>query len=267
VRAGAQTELTAVAVALERGATLPEASGLVGWFEADGSILPVAAVESGGADVVFVAEGSARKELRQAYERYTRFGCRLSNPRGALALWDREEDLRLSFLWPVPKTTPQADMVANVYPTTRWFERGPSSVDWIAGCRLEWPSWEREVQRIADAVAVAALAAARDGRRREVVLLLGPGAKDGSRLSPDEVVRFLGLLGVPLQVWSIGGKRSPEAARWSPGKTMLLDRGIAIQFEELVKGLGRQRIVWVEGAHLPQAVSLTPLAKGVRLVR
>ncbi|HYN43429.1 MAG TPA: hypothetical protein VE129_16750 [Thermoanaerobaculia bacterium] len=66
---------------------------------------------------------------------------------------------------------------------------------------------------------------------------------------------------------AISGKRSPEAARWSPGKTVLLDRGIGIRFEELVELFERQRIVWVEGAHLPQAVSLTPLARGTRLAR
>ncbi len=70
-KAGAQTELTAVAVALEKGATLPGPGDLAGWFEADGSLLEVAAVETGGADVVFVAEGSAGQELRRGLEATT----------------------------------------------------------------------------------------------------------------------------------------------------------------------------------------------------
>ena len=266
-KAGAQTELTAVAVALEKGATLPEAGDLAGWFEGDGSLLDVAAVESGGADVVFVAEGSAGQELRRGLEATTYSRRRQPIVRQPLAGRDPDEDVRLCFLWPVARTTPQAGMVANVYPMTRWFSRGRLSVDRIVGEKLDWPSWDREVQRIADAVAVAGLTAARDGRRRAVVLLLGPGAKDGSRLSPDETARFLARLGVPLHVWSIGGRRSPEAVRWGDGKAVLVDRGIGRELEKLLELLDRQRVVWVEGAHLPQVVSLTPLAKGVRLVR
>jgi hypothetical protein len=266
-KAGAQTELTAVAVALEKGATLPGPGDLAGWFEADGSLLEVAAVEAGGADVVFVAEGSAGQELRRGLEAYTYSRRRQPIVRQPLARGDPDEDLRLCFLWPVARTTPQAGMVANVYPMTRWFSRGRLNVDRIAAERLEWPPWERQIQRIADAVAVAGLTAARDGRRRAVVLLLGPGAKDGSRLSPDEAERFVARLGVPLHVWSIGGRRSPEAARWGHGKTTLVDRGIGLELEKLLENLERQRVVWVEGAHLPQEVSLTPLAKGARLVR
>jgi hypothetical protein len=266
-KADAQTELTAVVVELGKGATLPEAGELAGWFEADGSFLEVGAVESGGADVVFVAEGSARQELRRGLEAYIYSRRRQPMLRLPLAGRDPDEDLRLCFLWPVARTTPQAGMVANVYPMTRWFGRGRLSVDRIVADRLEWPPWEREVQRIADAVAVAGLTAARDGRRRAVVLLLGPGAKDGSRLSPDEAARFLARLGVPLHVWSIGARRSPEAERWGHGKAVLVDRGIGLELEKLLEILDRHRVFWVEGAHLPQDVSLTPLAKGVRLVR
>lgn len=264
---GVESELTAVALEVEKGAALPEADGLAGWLEADGAPLRVVAVEEPGADVVLVAEGSARAALRQAYERVSRAGCGLSHPQGAFAHVGADEDLRLRLLWPVAATTPQGDVEANAYPTTRWFERGRSSLDWIAGCRLEWPAWERSAQRIADAVAVAGLAAAESARRRAVLLLLGPKAKDGSRISPDEAIRFLGRLGVPLRVLSVGGGRSPEAARWRAAKPAIVSRGLTGELETLLDQLGRQRIFWVEGAHLPQAVSLGPAARGVRLVR
>lgn len=263
----ARAELTAVAVELEKGAVLPEADALTGWLEAEGRPLRVVAVEEGGLDVVFVAEGSANGGLNAAYERGTRYGCRVSNPDGARALADPAEDLRLRLLWPVPTTTHQADVDANVYPLTRWQKRGRSSIDWIVGCRGERPPWRDRVQRIADAVAVAGLVAAKDARRRAVVLLLGPEAEDGSRLSPDEASRFLARLGVPLHVWSVGWPRSAEAARWGAGEGRLNERGIGGPFRELLERAGRQRILWVEGAHLPQAVVPTPLAKGLRLAR
>jgi hypothetical protein len=263
----AEAELTAVAIEAEKGAELPEAEGLAGWLEAGGAPLRVVAVESPGADVVFVAEESTREGLRRAYERVSRAGCALSNPQGSFARAEAEEDVRLRFLWPLATTTPQGEVVANAYPTTRWFGRGRSSLDWIAGCRLEWPARGREAQRIADAVAVAGLAAVEGGRRRAVVLLLGPTATDASRLSPDEAIRFLGRLGVPLRVVSVGGGPSPEAARWRAARPAVIGRGLAGELGMLLDRLERQRIAWVEGAHLPQAVSLGPLAKGIRLVR
>ena len=114
---------------------------------------------------------------------------------------------------------------------------------------------------------MAGLAAAEGGRRRAVVLVLGPRARDASRISPDEAIRFLGRLGVPLRVLSVGGGRSPEAARWRAAKPAIVSRGLTGELETLLDQLGRQRIFWVEGAHLPQAVSLGPAARGVRLVR
>lgn len=263
----AAAELTAVAIALEKGAALPEADALAGWLEEGGVPLRVVAVEDPGADVVVVAEGSAQEGLRRDYERVSRAGCALSHPGGAFVRVDPDEDLRLRVLWPVATTSAQGDVVANAYPSTRWFERGRSSLDWIAGCRLDWPAWERTAQRIADAVAVAGLAAAEGGRRRAVVLVLGPRARDASRISPDEAIRFLGRLGVPLRVVSVGGGHSPEAARWRAAKPAIVGRGLAGELRTLLEELGRQRIAWVEGAHLPQAVALGPLAKGIRLVR
>lgn len=263
-----EAELTAVAVELEKGVSLPEPAALSGWFEADGAPLAVAAVEVGGADVVLVAEESARRELRRAYELESRYGCRVSDARGAVGARGGEgEEIRYRVVWPVPTSTPQTDLVANVYPMTRWFERGRASLDWIAGCRLEWPKQGRSVARIADAVAVAGLVAAQGGRRRAVVLILGSEAKDGSRLAPEESARFLERLAVPLRVAAVGMRRSPEAARWAAARPVALERRLAGPLAKLEESLARQRVVWVEGAHLPQAVSATPLARGVRLAR
>jgi hypothetical protein len=156
----AETELTAVAIELEKAGLASEADVLAGWLEENGAPLTVVALESPGADVVFVAEGSARASLRREYERGSRAGCSHSHPQGAFAHADTKQDVRLRVLWPVATTTLQADVEANADPMTRWTQRGRASFDWIAGCRLEWPAWERGAQRIADAVAVARLAAA-----------------------------------------------------------------------------------------------------------
>lgn len=265
-KAEAATDLTAVLVELEKGGDLPGVDALAGWLEADGRLLEVAAVEAPGADVVFVAEGSVREELQRAYERLLRSRAPASRGRTPFAHGAPGEDLRFLFLWPVARVFPREGSVVNLYPTTPWFRRERVSVDRIAGFRLEWPAFEHEVQRIADAVAVAGLAAARGGRRRAVVLLLGPGARDGGRLVPDEAIRFLGLLGVPLRVWSVGTRSSPEATRWRAASPLLLNWGIGTELESLLSRLALQRVVWVAGAPPPGSVALTPHAKGVRLV-
>ncbi len=259
------TELTAVAVEPEKKTSLPPVEGLAGWFEENGVPLEVAAVEAGGTDVVFVAEGSARAGLKQAFRRESPNDAETAaNLR--IGMRFKGEDLRFRFLWPVGRLTSQTEMVTNAYQSTPWLSRKRSSIGRIAGWLLEWPGWTRDGQRLADAVVVAGLAAAEANRKRAVVLLLGPTAKDGSLLTPDEAMSFLRRLGVPLQVWSIG-KRSPEALRWKA--ETLISANQHREFDDAVRRvLGeveRQRIVWLEGAHLPHEVVLSRLAHGIRL--
>ncbi|MBP7676413.1 MAG: hypothetical protein KBB14_08830, partial [Thermoanaerobaculia bacterium] len=84
-------------------------------------------------------------------------------------------------------------------------------------------------------------------------------------LTSDEAVRFLVALRVPLFVWSIG--KSPSSEPWAAETAIRTAADFDVAVARLRADLRRQRILWVEGAHLPQAVALTPLAKGVRLAR
>ena len=171
--AEAVTEMTAVAVVLEKGSAMPPAEQLTGWFERDGVPLEVAAVEEGPFDVVFVAEGSALEPFRKAYQ-----------SRKDPFVPELPVDLGYRFLWPVPQVAAQKTMLANIYPITSRFTPVDGTIGWFGTRRLEWPAFSRKGQRIADAVAVAGLAAAEQERRRAVVLLLGPDAEDGSLLTP-----------------------------------------------------------------------------------
>ncbi len=130
---------------------------------------------------------------------------------------------------------------------------------------LQLKPWPRTEQRIADAVAAAGLAAAGWERRRAVVLLLGPGARNGGDLTSSEAGRFLVTLRVPLFAWSIGKSRSSEP--WAAATAIRTAADFDVAVTRLRAELRRQRILWVEGAHLPQAVTLTPRAEGVRLAR
>ena len=263
----AHSELTATAVELERKASLHPVETMAGWFEVDGIPLEVAAVDAGGIDIVFVAEGSARAGLRQAFRRESLNDAETAANLRNGARFNRE-DLRFRFLWPVGRLTAQTEMVANVYPSTPWLSRKRSSIGRAAGWLLDWPGWSRDGQRLADAVAVAGLTAAEANRKRAVVLLLGPTAKDGSLLTPDEAMSFLRRLGVRLEVWSIG-KRSPETLRWN-ARTLISayeHREFDDAVRDLLEEVDRQRIVWLEGALLPHEVETSRFARGIRRVQ
>lgn len=251
------TEMTAVPVVLDEGATLPAPEELAGWFEKDGLPLEVAAVEEGPGEIVFVLEGSSREAFVAVPG-----GKKDPLPPGL------EEGIGFRFLWPVPTTTPQSTMVTNLYPASLRFAPADGAVRFVAGRRVEWPAYDPRRQRVADAVAVAGLTAADRERRRAVVLVLGPdAAADASFLSARETAGFLSELGVPLSVWSTSKRPAPLAAQWPRATTVQTGRQFDAALASLLKGLARQRVVWVAGTHLPHTVELGPLARGVRLAR
>lgn len=245
-RSEAYQELTAVAVEVPKGKDLPPVEELAGWLEKGGMPLEVAAVEDGPYDVVFVLEGSALLPLRS----HRRARLRPPDP-------DLPEDFRFRFLWPVGSMTAQRSMVSNTYPITNRRTVSGGSFPWQATTQTVWPDYTEDGQRLADAVAVAALAAADEERRRAVVLVLGPDAKDGSLLGRSEVASLLADLNVPLFVWSVGVSRSREAVHWTGVTRIRNGFQLRESMKELVERLERQRIVWVEGAHLPQSISLS----------
>ncbi len=121
-------------------------------------------------------------------------------------------------------------------------------------------------RRIADAVAVAGLQATAENHRRAVVLVLGGDmVRDVSNYDPATVRAYLQSIRVPLFVWSLYGPSSAAAKVWGKSEdisnTLKLEKAVA----KLRAELDSQKIVWIEGRHLPQAVTLSPAAKGVEL--
>lgn len=279
----AQAELTAIPIEIEKGAALPPVGELAGWFDARGVPLEVAAVEDVGVDVVFVVEGSAVAGLVEA----DRFGgcafarARRGGPPGEIPpLWSTcrrwgdsraggmtplPVDFRYRILWPVVRMATQREMVSSEYPTTPWIHRGGLDAGSLVARPDSWAVSTRAGQRLADAVAVAGLAAAKANGRRAVVLVLGPDAKEEGLLAADEAVRFLNRIGVPLEVWSVGKRHSREAIKWKPRRLIREELEFFGAVGELLKAVDGQRIVWVEGSHLPQDVTVTPLARGIGL--
>jgi hypothetical protein len=94
-------------------------------------------------------------------------------------------------------------------------------------------------------------------RRRAVVLLLGRGEKDHSHYSVRTVRAFLEMAHVPLVVWSAGPVPLPAAlADWGPSEDASTPTKMEKAATRLKTLLAAQRIVWLQGLHLPQEIAL-----------
>jgi hypothetical protein len=99
-------------------------------------------------------------------------------------------------------------------------------------------------RRWADAVAVAAVKALSDGRRRAVLLVLG-SASDASYHSPAAVRQYLTSVGVPLFVWSVTGPRPDLADSWGEVEDVSSMEKIEQASEGIKRTLDEQRIAWI----------------------
>ncbi len=296
------TEIQALALDLDPEARLPEPAGLSGWLvKAPGEPLTVRAVDAGPADVVLVVDLAARAALeelkrsntvhqparRPRRERadpnvpgYTpqpgprRRSRSRAITRVAIPAGLHERD-RLRFVYPVA----QPDAPYRIFPISEPFTLEHGGIfDLLT--RVNLPADAVASQRLADAVAVAGLHTYAGHRRRIVVLVLGENPVDASRFRLPAVRRYLSRLRVPLRVWSVREPASdvyrPGRAQPSEGKPRLAaaELGEVVEISsikqlkaalgDLRQELDAQRIVWVEGHHLPQQIEIASTAAGVR---
>lgn len=264
-------ELTAVPVR-QRGAGMPEARQMQGWFQAGGQPLTVAAVDQGPGEVLIVrdvgaAAGAALAQLGDARTLRAQTGTQDLTYDPAYLRYEvglRKED-GVRFVWPVPVSYEQGGLRSELFPQSRSFTVQDGGLHWMLTKVL--PNQELEgkgPQRLADAVAVAGLQAMGGNRPRAVVLLVGPGPQDASRYDPATVRRYLAAIRVPLFVWKVGEGASP-ASSWGEAEDVSTLPRLRAAVARLKEELESQRIVWVEGTHLPQSISLAPSAKGLEL--
>ena len=256
----AQTELTAIAVRLEKGRKLPPAERLQDWFVADGRPLRVAAVEDEGGAVVIVRDSSNR-EASNALEGYRHaVPGAVTGQRLDMRLRD---GIRVRLLWPIAKHYDDPRIASDLFESSRDFSQ---SLHWIL-TRVYHSLGTVPRQRFADAAAVAGLVAFGSSSRRAVVLVLGTPA-DASGYSPEAVRRYLATLGVPLHVWALVDPATrPEFTRWGPVADVSSVDRLRKAFLALRADLVSQRVVWFEGKHLPQKIGLGDGAVGVELIR
>jgi hypothetical protein len=262
VGASAEAELTAVPIVLEDGAATPAREAMQGWFAVAGRRVAVVAVEEPSVDVVMVEDQGAAalwRMQRRFAERHLTGGARFvaANP---------DED-RLHLVFAVPRVlTDLPHKTRSLFPSSPPLELGTRNL-FTRLARVSFPLGSPDQQALAEAVAVAGIDAAMTNRPRAVVLAYANGP-DRSRWSPAAARRFLADLHVPLRVWLLDQRRrGVSATPWGEavhaGSGPLLDEALAALRAEL----GRQRIVWLDGAHLPQRMELTEAARSVRIAR
>lgn len=151
------------------------------------------------------------------------------------------------FLWPVGTRTGKADL----FPRSRTY--GFTTADDFKKILTDvGVPGAPTTLRFSDAVAVAGLRALAGKRPRAVILIAGENPSDASRLEPNQVREYLAAAGVPFYVWSFGA--SAQAQRWSDVRDISTPRGFSAAFDELLRDLESQRIVWLRGDYLPQEI-------------
>ncbi len=259
--------LTAVAIESKEPPTVARFEGA---FESAAGAARVVAVDRGAADLFVVLDPAAIGPLSRVSaisarvptggpslaqpggDRQTR-GLSGANQRSVYAL---ERDDRIRILWPWPERRESAGRTIAAFPPSPPFTSRDGGLVWIL-VRARLPAGQSEPPALIDAAAVAGMIAEGRGRRRAVLVLLGgAGSADASRLDPAALRAYLGAVHVPLFVWRTERWKGEEADPW--GEVVALTSSLKLQgaFHALTESLSRQRIVWIEGALLPNEVRL-----------
>lgn len=255
------TELTAVTVR-QTGGPLPPADQLAGWFAAGGAPLKVVAIDETPAELYVVRDPAAQLALYRVAK-----AARGRQP----AL--RPDD-RVRFLWPTVQSFP-GKRASELFDHSQEWSAADGSLAFLLGTVSHTGDGAGET-RLADAVAVEGLQALSADRRRAVLLVLGGNTRDSSRYTAAAVCRYLAAIHVPLFVWSAADPQRPAAAGaevarkaaavWGEVEDVSSAERLRGATERLLGELAAQRVVWLEGLHLPQSVLLTPAAHGIELV-
>jgi hypothetical protein len=259
------TELTGVPLRIRSG-PLPAPDKLAGWLTQNGQPLAVAAVEEGPAQLFVVRVPSGDEVAHKMGSR----GLKVKSDRYNLQL-GRDDQTR--FVQPVPQRVEGSGTHSDLFDVSPVYTANdgglPYALRSLGRLRIVWAVTDvPQEPRIADAVAVAGLSAMTENRRRAVLLLLaGDETHEASRYDADTVRRFLAAIRVPLHVWALSAKaEGPFAMAWGPAMEVQSTGGLAAAVAALRRDLDSQRIVMVDGRHLPQSIQLGPAARDVELV-
>jgi hypothetical protein len=261
------TELTAVPVfAAESNRVRVE--DVQGYFSVRGVPAQVAAVEQPGARVFMIRDSGAWPRMRRMGQQSDQRSRTLSR-RAMRQFRDASRDSNPTelpsdadvFHMVLPSPTHSRGLM--LFPVGQALDIERWGLPWMA-THLTDIGASGIGQRLADAVAVAGVRAAGDGRPRTVVLVLSGNPIDGGGYTPSAVREYLRVLRVPLTVWSIDGvAEGPWGAASDISNLAKLNRAS----RDLMLDLDRQWVVWIEGRHLPNTIELASNPAGLRLAQ
>ncbi len=257
------TELTAVLVKPRRD-KLPPARELQGQLLAGGRPVRVVAVEDEPAQLVLVRDVGSKDTRR-------RLGVHGRPPRDSsnrtagdpdylrreLTL-EREDRMRM--LWPTARRTGEAGLAFDLFDSSQELTARDGGLHWVLTrlSRQDAPEREGQGGRFTDAVAVAGLQALAGNGPRAVLLVLGSDQPDPSRFTPRQVREYLAGIRVPLFVWSLKPPTPALAEAWGRVTDVSSSAGLRAAVVDIRRELAEQRVVWVEGLHLPQSIAAAP---------
>ncbi len=269
-----ETELTAVPLEVDAGAELP--SSLAGWLEVDGKPARVVAVERPAARAVMVVDMdvlkamTGRRRSQQSFyfrtaipDHYGESRLRVLARRLSLYATNAADDA-LFLTFAVPEAHTVGSEVRRMFPTSPPYRLEGARMESLLGV-VPYPDASPAEQLLGNAVCVSALKAAAENRPRAVVLLLGGAGGNTGSVPPADTRAYLADLRVPLHVWSV--KPEVESAGWGDAVDVGSVKKLAAATDSLARELAAQRVVWIEGAHLPQRIALTAAARGARIAR
>ncbi len=264
------TELTAFPVVVDRRRGDVDAEAAAGLFRTPDRELRVAAVEKGQAELLIVRDRGAWDRLQQirnlAYIDRSSF-----NPYGRQTVgdpaWfrpDRQgwESWAFQLSWSVSRRLDVAKHPYDLFPYSQKLSGAAGSLHgWVV--TVEQPPDYEGRQRLADAVAIAGVTAAGSNRRRGVLVVLGDEPEDASEIAPQVARHYLDSLGVPLFVWTVAPE-STAFSRWGDAVDVTTPTRMQRASTEIFRELERQRIVWLDGIHLPHEITIAGAARGLR---
>ncbi len=241
---------------------MPPPRKLAGWLAAAGEPLSVVAVEEGPATLYVVRSPSVTETAK--------LGRKGKGSLKSLKLGSAD---RVRFMFPFAQRFEAGKSLSDLFEVSPPFDTKQVSLPQLVQrvVRAETPDSPsqpaaRSERRIADAVASAGVEAVKENRRRAVLLVLNGNEEDDSGYDPATVRRFLAALRVPLFVWYLQkpAPGSPMAA-WGEAVDATFIANVVESAVEIREELRSQRIVLVDGRHLPQSITLTPSAAGLEL--
>lgn len=254
------TELTGVPVRARLG-EVPPSEKLAGWLTAGGEPLSVVAVEEGPATLYVVRSPNVLEAARLGRK-----------GKGSLKSLNLGSQDRIRFMFPFSQRFQGSEGLSDLFESSPPFDSQQGSLPQLVQrvVRTEAPSERlqpKSKRRIADTVAVAGLEAVKENRRRAILLVLNGNEEDDSLYDPANVQRLLATLRVPLFVWYLE-KPAPGSATaaWAGAVDATFVGNVVDSVVQIREELRSQRIVLVDGRHLPQSITLTPAASGLELV-